>query len=104
MPSRTERTPAEAELTELLCSRVILVQEAMGLTRSQYAKSLGVTPAYISQIATYYRRPSADLLKEIARLYGIRIGWFYGDELRPTKAPSPLASALLGAVEARASA
>jgi transcriptional regulator with XRE-family HTH domain len=51
-----------------------------GISRSDFAKLLGVSYNHIQKIETGQREPSLDLLRKIARYTGVPAGTFIGDE------------------------
>lgn len=48
-------------------------RKARGLTQTEVAETLGVTRQYIGALEKGERKPSLKLLKEIAKLYGVKI-------------------------------
>jgi len=66
-----------------LGSRLKRARERAGLTQREAAEALGMTPAAISQYEGGKRTPRAETLERMARLYGVPLGFFFGEEPRP---------------------
>jgi len=66
-----------------LGSRLKRARERAGLTQREVADALGITPAAVSQYEAGKRAPRAEVLERMARLYGVPLGFLFGDQPRP---------------------
>lgn len=66
-----------ASLTEQLCDRFLLAQQASGLPKGAFARAVGMTPSQLTNIAKYRNRPPHDAIEQAARLFGFTADWFY---------------------------
>jgi|SRR6185437_2790590 len=64
-------------LKEALCDRLMLLQEASGVPKGKFAKSLGLTAPKLTNISNYRNPPSHDVIREAVRIYGVTTEWFY---------------------------
>jgi transcriptional regulator with XRE-family HTH domain len=56
--------------------RFVEVMEKAGFSQQEFAVSLGLSKAHVSNIIKGKRRPSRDVLEKLARLYGVDINTF----------------------------
>ena len=61
---------------ETEASRYNFVQQASGLSKKDFAESLGISKAMGYQISTGIIRPSRDVLETLTNLYSVNLQWF----------------------------
>jgi phage repressor protein C with HTH and peptisase S24 domain len=61
---------------ETEATRYNLVQQASGLSKKDFAESLGLSKAMGYQIATGMIRPSRDVLDALSKTYNVNLQWF----------------------------
>lgn len=62
---------------EALCDRFMLAQEASLLSKSRFAKQLGLTPSQLTNIQTYRNPPSHAAIRAAVQEFGFTADWFY---------------------------
>ena len=70
-----------------LARAIKLVRTASGIRQKEVARKLGVTANYISLIESGKREPSISFLKQLAKLLGVPIGFFFLWDERDTNQP-----------------
>lgn len=79
----TGMPPDATEFIEELCNRFVLAQEATGLSKSEFAARIGMTPQQFTNVSRYRNPPSHEAIRRAAREFGFTADWFYfGDRIR----------------------
>jgi transcriptional regulator with XRE-family HTH domain len=65
------------ELHESLCQRFLLVQEISGLSKTGFAKVVGMSPQQFSNVRTYRTAPSHESIMLACEHFGVSADWFY---------------------------
>lgn len=68
---------SDTELTELMCNRFLLAQEASGLNKKTFAGRVGLTPSQLTNITRYRNPPSHEAIKRAMDEFGFTADWFY---------------------------
>jgi transcriptional regulator with XRE-family HTH domain len=68
---------ASPELHESLCQRFMLVQEASGLSKIQFARMVGMSPQQYSNVRAYRTAPSHEAILRACEQFGLTSDWFY---------------------------
>lgn len=62
---------------EQLCDRFVLAQEATGLSKSAFAKRVGLSAPQMTNIGKYRNPPSHEAIRNACREFGFPPAWFY---------------------------
>jgi transcriptional regulator with XRE-family HTH domain len=65
------------ELHESLCQRFLLVQEASGLSKTSFAKLVGMSPQQFSNVRNLRTAPSHEAILRACEEFGLASDWFY---------------------------
>jgi transcriptional regulator with XRE-family HTH domain len=76
MPSTSVRATDQI-VKEMLCDRLMLLQEATGLNRKQFAERVGLTKQQLSNIAIYRNPPSHAVIHKALLEFGVPPDYFY---------------------------
>jgi hypothetical protein len=71
----------DVELVEGLCDRLMVAWEASGLSKAEFAESIGLTGPKLSNIARYRNAPPHTAIAAAARTYGLTTDFFYTGNL-----------------------
>lgn len=67
-------------MSDMICSRLRELRRKNGYTQSGLAKALGVSQSTVGNWETGFRRPNLDNLERITRLFGVSVGWLFGEQ------------------------
>lgn len=67
-------------MSDMFCCRLRELRRKNGYTQSSLAKALGVSQSTIGNWEAGIRLPNLDTLERITRLFGISVGWFFGEQ------------------------
>jgi transcriptional regulator with XRE-family HTH domain len=62
---------------EGLSERFVLAQEATGLTKTEFAARVGLTPQQLSNIKSGHNPPSHEAIYRAMQEFGFTADWFY---------------------------
>jgi transcriptional regulator with XRE-family HTH domain len=62
-------------LLEAMGRRIQAVKERLGLNQSSFARQLGVSQSFLSQVAAGKRKPSFELLYSLFTRFGVDLPW-----------------------------
>jgi transcriptional regulator with XRE-family HTH domain len=65
------------EFHESLCQRFLLVQEISGLSKTGFAKVVGMSPQQLSNVQSYRTAPSHVSIMLACENFGVSADWFY---------------------------
>jgi ribosome-binding protein aMBF1 (putative translation factor) len=75
------RAVRDVEFIELMCDRFMAACEASGLSKQDFARTVGLTAQQLSNISVYRNPPSHKALAEAARAFGLTTDFFYSGNL-----------------------
>lgn len=67
-------------MSDMICSRLRELRRKNGYTQSGLAKKLNVSQPTIASWEAGIRRPNIDTLERITRLFGVSVGWLFGEQ------------------------
>ena len=67
-------------MSDMFCCRLRELRRKNGYTQSSLAKALGVSQSTIGNWEAGIRLPNLDTLERITHLFGISVGWFFGEQ------------------------
>lgn len=67
----------DVEFVEGLCDRFMAAWEASGLSKQEFARSVGLTGPKLTNIGNYRNPPPHKAIAEAARVYGLTTDFFY---------------------------
>jgi len=62
--------------TDTEADRFNLVQQASGLSKKDFAESLGISKAMGYQVSTGMLKPSREVMDSLSRIYNVNLHWF----------------------------
>jgi transcriptional regulator with XRE-family HTH domain len=71
----------DVEFIESVCDRFMLVWEASGMSKQDFAASVGLTGPQLANIKTYRNPPPLKAMAEAARVYGLTTDFFLSGNL-----------------------
>lgn len=71
------KTAHQVRLTEEMCDRLRLVQEAKGLSPGEFARAIGLTPQQYSNIKRRRNPPGHETILAVMREFGVPPDYFY---------------------------
>lgn len=67
--------------------RIVKIISDKNITKSKFAETLNVSPAFISQVCAGTSKPSDRTIKDICRIYGVNELWLCTGEGEPYAVP-----------------
>ncbi len=67
-------------MRDMVCSRLRELRRKNGYTQSDLATILGVSQSTVGNWEAGIRRPNIDTLERITRLFGVSVGWLFGEQ------------------------
>jgi transcriptional regulator with XRE-family HTH domain len=68
---------SDTSITDGICERFMLAQEATGLSKTEFAARVGLTPQQFSNILKLRNPPSHAVISRAMREFGFTADWFY---------------------------
>lgn len=65
------------EQIETLCDNFMLLWEATGLSKQEFARTVGLTPSQLTNISNYRNPPAPQAIAAAARVYGVTADFLY---------------------------